>query len=233
MDEEEGKILEKFLLYFYIKDFEDGAKLVENTMSGNPSESGGLDQGYPHWAKSIFTSRFASGPDPPDSALLVSVKMYIMGDKYDVQDLKELAVQKYAAATLVPHPESSKFFACSLALLYDETTENDRMLKDVAVREAGRRVEELVEDPDFASICGPRAEIIFDILKASVTSSVAASSPPFVILAQSAPQTLQAPFCPWHRSVYCIEPGKKTAISFAKCKVLGRIFEFNSIPRQG
>lgn len=63
--------------------------------------------------------------------LLINTKMYIIGDKYMVDKLKSLAIEKYRKA-LVSHWNSDAFSA-SLKLLYDNTTHDDRSLKDVCI----------------------------------------------------------------------------------------------------
>jgi hypothetical protein len=48
--------------------------------------------------------------------------------------------------------------------------DGDRGLKDIAIRAAGDHVKELVDKGEFVGLCKEKGEIVFDVLKASLTS---------------------------------------------------------------
>jgi hypothetical protein len=99
-------------------------------------------------------------------ALITAVKFYIIADKYDVPPLKLLSATKYQA--LLPLHWNSKPFTESLQIIFDGTTENDRLLKDVAVNFAGRKSKELMERSEFVSLLKGDGEMAVEILKASL-----------------------------------------------------------------
>ena len=166
----EWQIVEKFLKYFYTHNFDDESVIVVESPSENP----------------------------PEAALLIAVKMYIIADKYDVQKLKILAAEKYTAA--VPRFSKSIFFISSLRLLYEETTEDDRMLKDVAIQEAACQTSHLLSQPEFLAMCSQRGEISLDILKAA--SSGGAGVQTLDVLTLS-PNTYPV-ICAWHNTSSCV-----------------------------
>lgn len=108
----------------------------------------------------------ASKTVEPAEAVLINTKVYIIGDKYDIQPLKDLAAKKYGEA--LPNHWNSAPFVASLKLVYEETLENDRPLKDLAVKTAAKHAKELTDRGEFASLCKENAEITFDVLKASL-----------------------------------------------------------------
>jgi len=57
-------------------------------------------------------------------------------------------------------------FTSSLKLLYAETPETDRLLKDVAIKAAASHVKELVNQAECVDLCRKNGEIAFDMLKA-------------------------------------------------------------------
>lgn len=61
-------------------------------------------------------------------------------------------------------------FVASLKLLYEETLEDDRLLKDVAIKTAGKHAIELYGRDDFNTLCREQGEIALDALKASLVS---------------------------------------------------------------
>ncbi|TVY90574.1 hypothetical protein LAWI1_G002952 [Lachnellula willkommii] len=173
LEDDQPDIVEKMLLYMYTSDYSDGiqpttADSTETTTT--PAKDSSRKKGN----KAI---RFvpSSTPDPPPGptqfsadALLTNARVFVIADKYDIQGLKQLATKKYETA--VPNAWNCAEFVGSLKLLYEETLESDRVLKDVAVKTAGKHVNDLVDRGEFAALCKVNGELGFDILKASLTA---------------------------------------------------------------
>ena len=81
--------------------------------------------------------------DSVDSSLLINAKVYVIADKYDIQPLKQLAETKYKNG-LLGHWNSDSFVS-SLKLLYEETPDNNRALKDFAMNAAGKHAKALLD----------------------------------------------------------------------------------------
>jgi hypothetical protein len=110
-------------------------------------------------------------------SLLLHTKMYVVGDKYDIPALKKFAVAQYKRCLSFYYPEInlSAELPASLRLMYEETPESDRVLKDIAMATAGLHVKDLMKLPDFAELIKENGEIAFDILQASMAKQ---SQPP-------------------------------------------------------
>lgn len=120
-------------------------------------------------AKPTRTSQQVA-PAGEDGPLLLNVKLYIMADRYDVQPLKVLAKTKYEQ--IIGNAWNDVSFAASLKMLYDETLESDRLMKDIAVKTAGQNIKTLVDRGEFATLLKSNGEIAFDILKSSLGNSL-------------------------------------------------------------
>jgi len=89
--------------------------------------------------------------------------------------LKTLAKEKYESAVSAAWNCAS--FTTSLKLLYAETPETDRVLKDIAMKAAASYGNELVKSPEFVDLCQKNGEIGVDVLKACFLSSVPGAAP--------------------------------------------------------
>ncbi|TVY20480.1 hypothetical protein LARI1_G001840, partial [Lachnellula arida] len=117
----------------------------------------------------------------PSEPLITVVKVYIMADKYDVPALKKLATTKYR--DLLQTEWESESFSQSLELLFDQTMESDRMLKDVAIAFAGGKAQELMDREDFVSMIKENGDIGAEVFKACLAlSKVRAASAPMAQL---------------------------------------------------
>ncbi|KAK0117806.1 hypothetical protein ONS95_012131 [Cadophora gregata] len=120
---------------------------------------------------------FAADTSTTKCLLLTNTKVYIIGDQLQIPDLKTLAKKKYEEVMLAAWDSVS--FAANLKLLYEESMENDRSLKDVAIHTAGDHAKELCDRGEFATLCRENGEIAFDILKASLTADPLVKTCPF------------------------------------------------------
>jgi len=131
--DDEPEIVDRMIKFMYEEDYCDGS---------NTTEDG--DQG-------------AAKP------LVLSTKLYIIADKYDVPALKELAKRKYETA--VSHRWDLTSFITSLELMYNHTPESDRLLKDVAIRAGTDHLIKLVNRSEFACLCKKNGEVGLDLLR--------------------------------------------------------------------
>lgn len=66
------------------------------------------------------------------ASLLINAKVCIIADKYELKVLRELACTKYKEA--LPNAWNTSIFSESASLVFDNTVETDRMLRDVIFR---------------------------------------------------------------------------------------------------
>jgi uncharacterized Zn ribbon protein len=155
MADDDPESVERMISYMYTMDYEDGqdneVALVKDldVFSSTKKVKNGR--------KSIRVSM---------NPLLINTRVFIIGDKYDVKGLKDLAMTKYIAA--ISSYWNSASLVASLKLLYEETPTSERRLKDVAIKAAREHIKLLVDNEEFATLCKKQGEIAFDVLKASI-----------------------------------------------------------------
>jgi hypothetical protein len=96
----------------------------------------------------------------------VNAQMYVMGDKYNVTALKELAIQKYTAA--LPAGWNSESFTNSVYEIYEGTLEEADGLKDVAIQFAGRKAKELMDRGDFITVLKDIPDFAVEVLRVAL-----------------------------------------------------------------
>lgn len=94
--------------------------------------------------------------------------MYVIADKYDVAALKRVAVEEFAErlsklGKTKPEEWKDKSFPKALKLIYEETPEADRGLKDVAVAFFKKRGNALLAWAPLAEVFKADGEIGFDL----------------------------------------------------------------------
>ncbi|TVY45333.1 Arm repeat protein interacting with ABF2 [Lachnellula occidentalis] len=158
LEDDQPEIVEKMLSYMYTSDYSDGPDSTEP--GSTPSKS----------VPSASSTAVSSSNPSPTSASLTNAQLFVIADKYDIQGLKELAKKKYEE--VIADSWNSASFVASLKLLYEETLESDRALKDAAVKVAGQHAKELVDRGEFAALCIEHGQIGFDVLKSSISESL-------------------------------------------------------------
>jgi hypothetical protein len=157
LEEEDPEIFERVVKFMYTSDYNDSPGSETTTITRTAS------------TKSGTTSQ----------ALIVNTKVYVSADKWDIPALKKLAANKFEDA--LPKEGKSSTFAMSLRLMFEETPESDRLLKDIALKFAGKHCKELISMTEFAAMCKKNGEIAVEVLTA------AAIPPPSVSLPDKCP----------------------------------------------
>ncbi|KAF4633271.1 hypothetical protein G7Y89_g4846 [Cudoniella acicularis] len=93
--------------------------------------------------------------------------VYILADKYQIEALKDAAIEKFAKATQDEwNVDTPSTLTASLEVIYSGTCEEEhRGLKDVAIRAAWRNIDKLLDDFKFKMVCQQIGEIGFDLLR--------------------------------------------------------------------
>lgn len=108
-------------------------------------------------------SEVAQIPSWSEKSLLVNAQVYIMGDKYDIGDLKKCSMGKYAE--VVEHLWNTPSFPTSAKLLYDNAPQSDRLLRDVIVETAKKNISTLIHKQDFEDVMVSHGDLAVDVLK--------------------------------------------------------------------
>ncbi|EKD20163.1 uncharacterized protein L3040_002878 [Drepanopeziza brunnea f. sp. 'multigermtubi'] len=185
LDGNEPAVVEAMLKFMYTSDYPDGRE----DDHGAATKAGALT--------ATETAPEIGG------ALLFNTKVYIIGEQLDVQPLKELAKNKFEE--IIGDQWNSASFVASLKLLYEGTPEKDRLLKDVAIKTAGKRAKQLCDRGDFVTLCKEDGEIAFDVLKAVTKSTPKRTCPDCL-----RPDCLRSNIMneSTTRNFYCLAPGK-------------------------
>lgn len=102
--------------------------------------------------------------EPNDHSHVTNVEMYILGDKLDIAALKRLATNKYEQINQTGW-KSAKFVE-SARILYENTLESDRQLKDAFVKTAAKNFNNLKHQEPFAALLKEQPCVAWEILQA-------------------------------------------------------------------
>lgn len=106
---------------------------------------------------------------PWDSGSHVNVQMYMMGDKYGIWGLKKTAEAKFEKA--ITQNKGILDLLPVVATIYDSTPEQDRGLRDIAVRLAGMDLAALAKLPQFKEVVADVPEFACDIIQWASTNA--------------------------------------------------------------
>ncbi|KAG4433153.1 hypothetical protein IFR05_011366 [Cadophora sp. M221] len=161
LDGNDPEIVECMLKFMYNQDYSDGRESDPVTRSAADQNARTAWSSLP----SPVTASSAAIASADKGALLTNAIVYIICDQLQIPGLKMLAKTKFEE--LVTDRWNTSSFVASLKLLYKETMENDRPMKDIAVKTAGKHVKDLCDRGEFVALCKEEGEIAFDVLKAS------------------------------------------------------------------
>src|ERR1700733_9373338 len=111
------------------------------------------------------TERAEDEPAPatdPGAPLIVHARLYILGDKYDIPSLKELASRYYGE--IVATQWNTKAFPESAEIIYNNIVVERDKLKDVIYEKATSNISTLISEPGFESLLRRTNDFAADIL---------------------------------------------------------------------
>ncbi|CZR66719.1 uncharacterized protein PAC_16620 [Phialocephala subalpina] len=150
LEEDEPLIVAKMIDFLYCLDYDDHR----------------LDAGF-QGTESIPAVDETAAAEPPTglnaSSLLVNAKTYIIADKYNIQSLKEWAVTKYKE--VVPATWNSASFVESARLIFENTPESDRMLREIIIRKASENVKALFDRSEFVTLLQGHGDFTMEVLR--------------------------------------------------------------------
>lgn len=97
-----------------------------------------------------------------EAPLIVHAKLYILGDKYDIPSLKELASRNYRET--VATQWNTKNFPESAEIIYNNIVVERDMLKDVIYEKARSNISTLISEPRFEGLLRRTNDFAADIL---------------------------------------------------------------------
>jgi hypothetical protein len=103
-------------------------------------------------------------PQLKEESLMLNVKVYIIADKLEIPDLKAVAASKYKTLALTLYDTQS--FYQSTELLYCNTMETDRLLREVIAGIVCQQIDLLIRSPGFSSLIKSQGDLGLDVLRA-------------------------------------------------------------------
>jgi hypothetical protein len=136
----------------------------------------------------MYTQAYSLG-SKSKTPLLDHCKVYVLAEKYDVPELKNLAKSKYekSISNDWDNDWDDDDFIQSLRLMYDETPKSDRQMKDVAIPVACRQKERLLCYEPFTTLMEDFGEIGVDMMKEELSWRTRQPIPNFPFLSQYLP----------------------------------------------
>ena len=124
--------------------------------------------------KRYSSFKFFKGRSWSKQSLLVNVQVYILADKNDIVALKKRAKEKYAE--VVTFLWNTPSFAASAMLLYDNTPQSDRLLRDVIAETAEKHIKTLICEEDFVEVMVRNGDLAVDVLKSVLSKEIDSDS---------------------------------------------------------
>ena len=136
----------------------------------------------------MYTQAYSLG-SKSKTPLLDHCKVYVLAEKYDVPELKNLAKSKYekSISNDWDNDWDDDDFIQSLRLMYDETPKSERDLKDVAITVACHQKERLLCYKPFTTLMEDIGEIGVDMMKEELSWRTRQPLPNFPFISQSPP----------------------------------------------
>lgn len=144
--------------FLYSLDYDDERGELKASQESHKPEHKFGEESFENWT---FGYSQPTVYDP--ISLLINAKVYIIAEKYDIQALKELACAKYKEVW--QKSWNSAHFTESASLVYENTVEEDKMLRDVIVKAASDNIKALLDRGEFVELLKSYGDFATDILK--------------------------------------------------------------------
>jgi hypothetical protein len=180
LEDDEPDIVKNMVEFLYTTDYNDRrsaskcdldqkADDLESTVPEAPEEDIIIDTGPIEVTENSAVNSLEYNPQ----SLVTNAKMYIIADKNEIEALKKLASTKYKQ--VVPKCWNDLAFAESARLIYENTTESDRTVKDIIIQAASDNIKALLDRDEFTEVLNSYGELATSILKRVVASNKPAS----------------------------------------------------------
>lgn len=100
------------------------------------------------------------------SELLTHVKMYAIGDEYDIKDLKDEALWKFEQAMKAKKGHIGELTSLLevIPAIYTTTPENDRGLRDLVAGFGAQHIERMKDLPELEDVVVQAPKFLFEVL---------------------------------------------------------------------
>jgi hypothetical protein len=168
LEDDDPSMVAKMIDFLYKTRYDDDRTVEEEDLDDMADQETTSKLGLPSTEAQISTvsdvvshSRNAvTGP------LVTNAKLYILGDKYDIPSLKEVAARKYK--DVVKDRWESNAFAESVSLIWEGIIQEEDALKEIMADVAHGHMGQLLGRVEFVSVLRSNADIAVDFLRAVV-----------------------------------------------------------------
>ena len=166
MDDDDPQAVKRLLLYLYTFDYpEEDDSDVPMTMSCSHSPS--LSSAATEEESNLGAmSNSFDDPTPRDNRMMNDVLVYAVAEKYDIPDLKDLAMHKFR--TLASSKWSQDDFHVAMEAVFSTTPETDMGLRQIVLDICKEHSEYILRDKEFRAMMFENKAIAAVVLDATV-----------------------------------------------------------------
>jgi hypothetical protein len=161
-EDNELPVITVVLKYLYTQDYDD-------TVSPDQVFNAANDQSPLIRDESGEEAGSLRSPTPTETAtsysLVFNTEIYIAVEKFDIPALKELATQKYESRVSV-HWNSPEYSEAA-ELLWENTVDNDRLLRNVVIEVSNEHIDDLLDCGEFVKLMGSQGSFCLEVLRVS------------------------------------------------------------------
>jgi hypothetical protein len=153
LEDDEPDIVRNMVTYLYTTKYDD------HRFENIGEAATGTNRNKTEKKSSVGTLENLYSPN----SLTTNAKMYIIADKNEIEALKKLASEKYK--DVVPSCWNSVAFIESARLIYENTVETDRVLKEVIAQIAADNIKTLLGMGEFIELLNCFGDLAIGVLK--------------------------------------------------------------------
>ena len=166
MDDDDPQAVKRLLLYLYTSDYpeeDDSDVPVIMNYSHSPSLTSAATEGESNL--STMSNSF-DGATPRDHRMMNDVLVYAVAEKYDIPELKDLAMHKFR--TLASSRWSQDDFHVATEAVFSTTPETDIGLRQIVLDICKEHSEDILRDKEFRAMIFENKAIAAVVLDAAV-----------------------------------------------------------------
>jgi hypothetical protein len=138
LPDDEPSIVAKMVDFLYSSDYDDNADVPAIHRAGSTLDSPPLSSKTQNDRETVgnISTNSAQPLEYNPRSMLVNTKVYIIADKYGIPALKDRATEKFNRGMKISIHMG--LLARSIRLLYENTMDSDRMLRDLIIQQISR-----------------------------------------------------------------------------------------------
>jgi len=167
LEDDDPRMVKKMIDFLYKTRYDDDRTIDEEDLKDLADQHSTITSCTSSAGETQPKESATTAPHPTDfikGPLVTNAKVYILGDKYDIPSLKEVAVRKYEET--VKDLWNNDTFAESAKLVYDNIVSENDMLKPKIIKIVTTNMSQLLQRDDFVRVLRSNGDIATDVLNA-------------------------------------------------------------------